>query len=92
MAQFTNEPDWWTATMALVVWAAHFMLLWTASSVLPGQPEARWLALGLTLAAAAALARLWRRAGARSLVSVPGLAIGLAAGGVAFDALPAVIG
>lgn len=90
--RFTNEQDWMNATLALVVWAAHFSLLWAASVVFPGQPAARWLALAFTVAAAAALAWLWRRAQAKSLFSVPGLGIGIAGAGVAFDAIPALIG
>ena len=35
MARFDNEQDWFTVTAAMAVWAAHFMLLWSASVVFP---------------------------------------------------------
>lgn len=87
-----NSVDFLTPTLALIIWAAHFSLLWAASSIFPGQAAARWLALLLTIAAAAALVWLWRWGQVQSLASVPGLGIGLAAVGVAFDMLPAVFG
>ena len=90
--RFSNRLDWFTAGWALVVWAVHFTLLWAAGVVFPGQPAARWLALLLTLVAAAALVWLWRRSEARSVRSVAGLGIGLAALVTAFDAAPALIG
>lgn len=92
MARFSNEQDWYTATLALVVWAAHFTLLWAASSVFPGQPAARWIAFVLTAVAIAALAWLWRRARPASIFSVPALGIGIAGAGVAFDVVPALVG
>jgi hypothetical protein len=90
--RFANEDDWFTATLALVVWAAHFMLLWAASSVFPGQAAARWSALLLTVAAAGGLIWLWRRAARRSALSVPALGIGLAAAAIAFNAVVALVG
>lgn len=90
--RFSNEQDWFTAIAALVVWAAHFSLLWAASSVFPGQPAARWIALVLTIAAAAALVWLWRRARMQTWLSVPGLAIGLAAVATTFTAAAALVG
>lgn len=90
--RFSNEQDWFTAIAALVVWTAHFSLLWGASSVFPGQPAARWIALVLTVAAAVALLWLWRRAKMRTWFSVPGLAIGLAAAASAFTAAAALVG
>lgn len=90
--RFTNEQDWITATLALAVWAAHFMLLWAASSLFPGQPAARWIALALTVAAAGALVWLYMRAGRPSLFSVPGLGLAIAAGGTLLDAVPPLIG
>ena len=51
-ARFSNGQDWFTAIAAMAVWAAHFMLLWTAASVFPGQPAGRWTAVALTLLAA----------------------------------------
>ena len=91
-ARFSNEHDWFTAVAAMVVWTAHFMLLWTASVVFPGQPAARWIAIALTLLAAGALGWLWLRARRPSLFSVAGLGLGIAAAGVAFDLAPALIG
>lgn len=89
---FRNGVDWVTPTLALVVWAAHFSLLWAASSILPDQLAARWIAALLTAFAMAVLVWLWRRSGARSALSIPGLGIAIAAAGVLFDLLPAIIG
>lgn len=88
---FHNRHDWRTMTVALAVWAAHFSLLWAASVVFPGAPAARWIALAVTLAAAAALVWLARRGGVASPVSAAGLGIGIAAAGVAFGSLPALM-
>ena len=38
----------------LMVWAAHFFVLYGIASLLPGWPEARWLVLAATLPAVAA--------------------------------------
>lgn len=89
---FSNKQDWFTATLAFVVWFAHFNLLWAASSIFPGQPLARWIALILTIAAATALFWLWRRADVRTIVSVPGLGIAFAAVASAFTAAVALVG
>ena len=92
MTGFTNKQDWFTATAALAVWAAHFMLLWAASVIFPGQLAARWIAAVLTLVAGVALGWLWVRARRPSLLSVAGLGLGLGAAGVAFGFVPALIG
>ncbi len=89
---FTERADWQGAAWALAVWAAHFSLLWGASSVLPGSAAARWIALAGTLAAFAALALVWRvrsRHGKGRLVPV---ASGIAALAILFGALPALVG
>jgi hypothetical protein len=90
-ARFSNEHDWFTVTAAMAVWAAHFMLLWTASVVFPSQAAGRWIALALTLLAGAALAWLWLRASRPPLRSAAGLGLAIAAAGVAFDFAPAVL-
>jgi hypothetical protein len=42
----------WTILLGgLVVWAAHFFVLYGLASGLPGRPEARWLAIAATLPA-----------------------------------------
>lgn len=92
MARFDNEQDWFTVTAAMAVWAAHFMLLWSASVVFPGQLAARWIALALTAAAAGALAWLWYRARRAPRTSAAALALGIAAAGVAFGVAPALLG
>ena len=91
-ARFSNQHDWFTATAALAVWAGHFMLVWAASVVFPGQTAGRWIALALTLFAAAALAWLWLRASRPPLRSAAGLGLALGSAGVAFDLAPALIG
>jgi hypothetical protein len=45
----------------LTVWAAHFFALYAIASLLPGQPQARWWALGATVPALAACALILRR-------------------------------
>ena len=92
MGGYRNAIDWLTPTLALTVWAAHFMLVWAASSIFPDQPAARWIAAALTLVAATALLLLWRRGKVSSIASIPGLGIAIATCGVAFDMLPAIIG
>lgn len=90
--RFSNEHDWFTVAAALALWAAHFMLLWTASVVFPGQAAGRWIALALTLLAGAALAWLWRRASRPPLRSAAGLGLAIAAAGVTFGFAPALLG
>lgn len=90
--RFTPEHDLITPALALCVWAAHFGLVWTASVVFPDEPAARWIALGLTVIAMAALVGLARRARVKSPFSAAGLGIGIAAAGIAFDTLPALLG
>lgn len=89
---FSNRHDWFTVTAAMAVWAAHFMLLWSASVVFPGHAAGHWVAAALTLVAAAALAWLWRRASRPPIRSAAGLGLAIAAAGVAFDFAPAVLG
>jgi len=88
---FTNRRDWTTLTLALTVWLAHFTLLWIASIALPTHPGARWIAGALTVVAAGALLYLWRRSGTGSIFTVPGLGVAIAAVGVAYDMLPALL-
>ncbi|NVD45642.1 hypothetical protein HUV48_11550 [Altererythrobacter sp. HHU K3-1] len=92
MRDYRNAIDWLTPTLALSVWAAHFSLLWAASSAFPDQPAARWIAAALTLPALGAMAWLWRRADTVSLTSIPGLGIAISAVGIVYSVLPAVVG
>lgn len=87
-----NEIDWLTPSLALILWAGHFMILWFASIIFPDQPPARWIALAVTLAALAALVWLWRAGKVRTVYTVPGLGIAIAGAGIVFDAMPALIG
>ncbi|BBC72787.1 conserved hypothetical protein [Altererythrobacter sp. B11] len=89
---FRNETDWTGVALAMAVWAAHFMIVWAAASIFPGEPAARWIAGAFTLISFAALGALWRWRRVAGLHTVPGLGIALAAAGVAYDALPALIG
>lgn len=89
---FSNRTDWLAATLAFMIWAAHFTLAWTASIVFPDAPVARWIAAALTLVSFAGLFALWRWRGVETAFSVAGLGILLAAGGVAYDTVPALIG
>lgn len=91
-SDLSNKHDWLAPAMAFSVWAAQFMLLWSASSVFPGQPAARWIAIVLTLLAFGALWRIRRRRGVSGFRSVEGLGLGIATVAVAYTALPALIG
>lgn len=90
--EFTNKHDWLTISLALCVWAAHFMLMWSASSIFPGQAAARWAALIITILAFVALRQLRRHRGVSGFRSVEGLGVGIATVAVAYTALPALIG
>lgn len=90
-APFENDLDWRALGGAFLVWFVHFMVAWSISSIFPGQTIVLWLTLVLTLAAFAALAALWRWRKVSSVRSFAGLAIALAAVGVAYDFLPALM-
>lgn len=52
--------EWALLLGGLVVWAAHFFLVYGFASIFPGMALARWLAIGATIAALAAdAAILW---------------------------------
>lgn len=90
--EYRNDDDWLTPTLALAVWAAHFSVLWAASSIFPGQPAARWIAVVFTGFAFIALWWLWKRVEKPPLGSVGGLGIAIGGFGVALDVVPALIG
>ena len=92
MRDYRNDVDWLTPALALSIWAAHFLLLWAASSALPGQPLARWIAFTLTVPALGAMWWLWCRGAVGSLTSIPGLGIAIAATGIVFSVIPAMVG
>jgi len=92
MRDYRNAIDWLTPTLAFSVWAVHFSLLWAASSIFPGQPAARWIAVGLTVPALAAMVWLWKRGEVGSVTSMPGLGIAIATVGIVYDLLPALVG
>lgn len=92
MRDYHNDIDWLTPALALCIWAAHFLLLWVASSALPDQPAARWIAFALTVPALGAMWWLWRRGAVGSLTSIPGLGIAIAATGIVFSVIPAIVG
>lgn len=89
---YAEQTDWAGAAWALTIWAVHFTLLWSASSVWPDQAAARWAALIVTVLAAAALFVLWRRRVRSLRPSVPALGIGMAAAAILFGTLPPIIG
>ena len=89
---FSETHDWRGAAWAFAIWAAHFSALWTASSVFPGSPIARWIALAATLAAGGALAMLWRRRRIGGQGSILLASIALSAFAILFGATPALIG
>lgn len=89
---FINRQDWFTAVAGLTVWFAHFMLVWCASVIWPGQATGNIVAVLLTLAAYAVLFVLWRRVRPVSLQSVAGLGLAIAAMAITFSCVPALIG
>lgn len=89
---FSEPLDWKAITLAFVVWTAHFSVLWGASSALPGEPSARWIALAATIAGLAALAWLWRSRSRNGPQAIPRLAHGLSGLAMLFGALPALLG
>ncbi|AKM07693.1 hypothetical protein [Pelagerythrobacter marensis] len=89
--QFFNRLDWVALGGAFAIWAAHFMIAWSISSIFPDQPIVLWLVAALTLAAFGGLAALWRWRKVEGPASVAGLAIVMAAVGVAYDFLPALM-
>ena len=89
---FTNRTDWFTATAALTVWFAHFMLVWCASVIWPGQALGRIIGVLLTLGAYAVLGVLWRRVRPVSVQSVAGLGLAIATMAITFSCVPALIG
>ena len=90
-AGFRNELDWLALGGAFTIWAAHFMIAWSISSIFPGMPIVLWLTLALTLAALGALALLWRWRKVATYRSTAGLAIAVATAGVIYDFLPALM-
>lgn len=60
-------PSWLILLGGLLVWAAHFFLLYAIASLLPGDPAARLLALAATVPALAADAGILWLTAARNL-------------------------
>ena len=91
--RYSETTDWTGTAWIFAIWAAHFSVLWGASSIFPDQAAARWIALVATLIALAALALLWRararRAGRDRILL---LATGVAALSILFGSLPALVG
>lgn len=90
--RFSEPVDWTAVSFAFAIWAAHFSVLWGASVALPGDPEARWIALVATIAGIGALAWLWRARDDRGPQAMPRLSYALAGIAILFGALPALIG
>lgn len=90
--RYSEQVNWKAVALALATWAAHFSVLWGASSIFPGLPAARWIALLATIAAAGALVLLWRSVDRGETGSIPRLSIGLASAAIAYGALPALVG
>lgn len=91
-SDFHSRHDWRTLSLALVIWSGHFIAVWLVSIIFPGQAIARWIAVALSVLSFAALYLLWSRKRRPAIRSVAGLGIALAAVGVAFDTMPAIIG
>lgn len=90
--RFSEQVDWIGAAFALAVWLAHFTLLWGASIVFPDQAAARWIALGVTIAALAGLAWLWFARRIALAPSVPALGVAMATLAILFGAVPPIVG
>jgi len=89
---YNNRLKLLTPILALTVWAAHFLLLWCASSIFPEQVLARWLAAAFTLIALVALYGIMRWQAVTTVFSIPGLGLALSAVAIVFTAMPALIG
>lgn len=87
---YAEGTDWPGLSLPFVIWAAHFAILWGASSLFPGQAAARWIALIATLAMGGMLIVSWRRRDATGRLAA--LAYGLAAIAIIFGGLPALVG
>jgi hypothetical protein len=90
--RFSEPVDWKATVAAPVIWAAHFTVLWGASSVFPGTSAARWIALGATLLALATLVWLWTSVAGHVTRKIPRASVGLSAAAILFGAMPAVVG
>lgn len=89
---------WAFVLSGLIVWAAHFFVLYVAASLLPGAQAARWLTLIFTLVGmAAAGAILWRALRAadgpfeRWTNQLAAIGAGLALIAVLWQGLPALL-
>ena len=93
--------DWLLLLGGLLVWAAHFFLLYAFASIFPGSDLARWLTLAATLAGLLANAAIIRTAistrralssddirGWTSQVALPEAALSIAA--IFWQGLPAL--
>lgn len=92
---------WLHCLLGLIVWAGHFFGLYFIASFFPGTQLARWLSLVLTVLAFGLLilfvTQIWKRSQSHSskvegwLNSLAGLGTAMAAVGIVFQVLPAVI-
>ena len=93
---YEETTDWPGTAWAFAIWAAHFSMLWAASSIFPDRAPARWIALIATTIAIGVLWGLWRarapdqtRPRDRRILM---LAVGVAAVAIVFGAVPALVG
>ena len=89
---------WAFLLSGLIVWAAHFFLLYAFASLFSGNDLARWLTLAATLPALAADGAVvwWAVRGPRSVVGawgrqLAGLGAALSIVAVVWQALPAIL-
>jgi hypothetical protein len=86
-----QNRTWLTVLLAFVIWSAHFIAVYAAGLIFPGEMVVLWIALAACVAALAALVWLWvRPAGVRTPLGM--LAIVLSGLFVVYDTLPALLG
>lgn len=83
-----QNRTWRTLLLAFTIWAAHFLAVYAAGLIFPGQPIVLWIAFAACLAALGTLAWLWRR-GMRNPLGA--LAIAFSGLFVVYDTLPALL-
>lgn len=83
-----QNHTWRTVLIAFVIWSAHFIAVYGAGLIFPGEKVVLWIALAACLVALGALVWLWRR---HMRTALGALAIVLSGLFVVYDTLPALL-
>lgn len=88
-----HRANWGTLAFAFIVWAGHFMSVYGAVLILPGQTRAvRLVVVIATLVAGAMLAARWFALGGEKRSALAILSIAIAALAIAYQTAPGLIG